>query len=342
MTLQTRIHFLNFVRKLSVTSVLFLLPLHFLKPRLRRLADRGHRLPVRRGSAPRVLPHGLDQRPRLHGRRRPGRPSVQGPALRPPGLDHGVSRSWPPPSSSSGLANNALDVSFKSLYYKDETDMDQNRKYGIYVFWMGLGPAVGILAAAFLIQVADFRPCFLAFAAIMLAILAAGPRRLTATRFHLVAFRDYGRDFLRPKTLLFVLFVFFLGPALGRRGDGLQPLPPDRSRPERSRAALFIAAELFFLPFSAAARRRRKFDPRANKRLVLAAMAALRRGLHPDAVTGDVVLSLRLPTSPPDRGRGPGRLARRCSSPGFSKSGASAAAPGLSSPCRSWARWPGP
>ena len=43
----------------------------------------------------------------------------------------------------SGASNNALDVSIQSLFYKDETEMDQNRKYGLHMFWMALGPAVG-------------------------------------------------------------------------------------------------------------------------------------------------------------------------------------------------------
>ncbi len=289
MTLLRRVHVLNFVRNFTVTSILFLLPMHFVK------AGYGG---VRIGAIIAALsvapllaafPTGwINDRFSMAG--------IVRAALLAVGLIFVVlawTTNFPVVLAAFfllGTANNALDVSLQSLYYKDETDIDQNRKYGSYVFWMGFGPVLGIAAGGFLTQVADFRTLFLVFAAIMLAIIAV-VRRFDGPRFHLVGFRDYGRDFFRPKTLLFVFFLFFLGLHWAVEGTVYAPFLQTRFGLNNLQASLFMAAELFFLPMSALLIGRRKFDPRANKRLVLAAMALSGAGMIL-TVTGNVFLSL--------------------------------------------------
>ncbi len=289
MTLLRRVNILNFVRNFTVTSILFLLPLHFVK------AGYGG---VKIGAIIAVLsvaplmaafPTGwINDRFSMAG--------IVRAALLMVGLIFIVlawTTNFPVVLAAFfllGTANNALDVSLQSLYYKDETDIDQNRKYGIYVFWMGFGPVLGIAGGGLLTQVADFRALFLAFAAIMLAILGI-VRRFDGPRFHLVGFRDYGRDFFRPKTLLFVFFLFFLGLHWAVEGTVYAPFLQTRFGLNNLQASLFMASELFFLPLSALLIGRRKFDPRANKRLVLAAMALSGAGMIL-TVTGSVFLSL--------------------------------------------------
>ncbi|MGD0781304.1 MAG: MFS transporter [Candidatus Aminicenantales bacterium] len=289
MTLLRRVNILNFVRNFTVTSILFLLPLHFVK------AGYGG---VKIGAIIAVLsvaplmaafPTGwINDRFSMAG--------IVRAALLMVGLIFIVlawTTNFPVVLAAFfllGTANNALDVSLQSLYYKDETDIDQNRKYGIYVFWMGFGPVLGIAGGGLLTQVADFRALFLAFAAIMLAILGI-VRRFDGPRFHLVGFRDYGRDFFRPKTLLFVFFLFFLGLHWAVEGTVYAPFLQTRFGLNNFQASLFMASELFFLPLSALLIGRRKFDPRANKRLVLAAMALSGAGMIL-TVTGSVFLSL--------------------------------------------------
>ena len=289
MTLLRRVNILNFVRNFTVTSILFLLPLHFVK------AGYGG---VKIGAIIAVLsvaplmaafPTGwINDRFSMAG--------IVRAALLMVGLIFIVlawTTNFPVVLAAFfllGTANNALDVSLQSLYYKDETDIDQNRKYGIYVFWMGFGPVLGIAGGGLLTQVADFRALFLAFAAIMLAILGI-VRRFDGPRFHLVGFRDYGRDFFRPKTLLFVFFLFFLGLHWAVEGTVYAPFLQTRFGLNNLQASLFMASELFFLPLSALLIGRRKFDLRANKRLVLAAMALSGAGMIL-TVTGSVFLSL--------------------------------------------------
>jgi len=289
MTLLRRVHVLNFVRNFTVTSILFLLPMHFVK------AGYGG---VRIGAIIAVLsvapllaafPTGwINDRFSMAG--------IVRAALLAVGLIFIVlawTTNFPVVLAAFfllGTANNALDVSLQSLYYKDETDIDQNRKYGSYVFWMGFGPVLGIAAGGLLTQVADFRTLFLAFAAIMLAIIAV-VRRFDGPRFHLVGFRDYGRDFFRPKTLLFVIFLFFIGLHWAVEGTVYAPFLQTRFGLNNLQASLFMAAELFFLPVSALLIGRRKFDRRANNRLIPAAMALSGAGLIL-TVTGNVFLSL--------------------------------------------------
>ena len=270
MTLQTRIHAINFVRKLSVTSVLFLLPLRFLA-----LGFGGWRIGVivsMFAVAPLLasFPTGwINDRLSMAGVIRGGL-LAQGLLL----LGLAGITTFPLMAAAFlllGLANNVLDVSFNSLYYKDETDMDQNRKYGTYVFWTGFGPAVGIFAGGFLIQAADFRLYLAVLAATTLFALAL-VRRLDHLKFHRVSLREYGRSVLRKKTLLFILFVFILALHWGIEGTVFSPFLRKAFGLRDLELSVFISIGLFFLSFAAVLIGFLKFNLRANKRLLLLAM----------------------------------------------------------------------
>ena len=270
MTLQTRIHTINFVRKLSVTSVLFLLPLRFLA-----LGYDGWRIGIivsMFAVAPLLasFPTGwINDRLSMAGVIRGGL-LVQGLLL----LGLAGITMFPIMAAAFlllGLANNVLDVSFNSLYYKDETAMDQNRKYGIYVFWTSFGPAVGIFAGGFLIQAADFRLFLAVLAAVTLCGLGA-VRRLDHAKFHRVTLGEYRRNVLRKKTLLFVLFVFILALHWGVEGTVFSPFLRRAFGLKDLGLSIFISIGLFFLSFAAVLIGFLKFNLRANKRLLLLSM----------------------------------------------------------------------
>jgi MFS family permease len=272
LTLHSRIHLLNFLRKLTVTSVLFLLPLRFLG-----LGFDGWQIGFivsmyAVGPFLASFPTGwINDRLSMAGVIRVGL-LAQGLLI----LAMGWITRFPAMAAAfigMGLANAILDVSFNSLYYKDEKVMDPNRKYGLFAFWTSLGPAVGILGGGLLLRGTDFRLLHAVFAAIMLLSLAAA-RRLEHTRFHRVTLREYGRSVLRAKTLLFILFVFVLAMHWGIEGTVYSPFLRQRFGLSDFGLAFYISAGLFLLSFSSVLIGLLKFNLRANKRMVLAAMAA--------------------------------------------------------------------
>ncbi|MDD8025806.1 MAG: MFS transporter [Acidobacteriota bacterium] len=177
-----------------------------------------------------------------------------------------------------GAANNILDVSLASLVYKDQTAMDQNRKYGLYVFWNGFGAVFGVAGGGLLVQASDFRIMLFLFGGVML-LAAAFVRPFEAGKFHLTGLRDYGRSVLRRKSLLFVVFVFFLGLHWAVEGTVYAPFLEKRFGLDTWASALYMAAGLLFLPIGALAIGRRKFGLAANRKLILAAMALSGGGL---------------------------------------------------------------
>lgn len=287
--LYRRVHLLNFTRTLTVTSLLFLLPLYFV-----RLGFSGWQI----GAIISLLsltpllsafPTGwINDRFSIDGVVRAGFLAV---ALVLLTLAFAVNfYAVAAAFFVLGTATNVLDVSLNSLIYKDETAMDQNRKYGQYVFWLGFGPVLGIAGGGLLTQVVDFRALLLVFGAVMLAAVFA-VRRLDAGKFHLVSLRDYGRDFRRPKTLRFAVFVFFLGLHWAVEGTVYGPFLERRFGLNTLQTSLYMAAGIAFLPLAALLVGRRKFDLRANRRLLLGAMVLSGAGLIL-MTTGNVVQSL--------------------------------------------------
>jgi len=290
LTLHSRIHLLNFLRKLTGMSILFLLPLRFLD-----LGYDGWQIGVivsMFAVAPLLasFPTGwINDRLSLAGVIRGGL-LAQGLTM----LAIGWIRAFPLMAAAYmllGLANNVLDVSFNSLYYKDETAMDQNRKYGRYAFWINVGPALGIVAGGLLVRAADFRLLLSVFAAIMI-LSVAGARHLDRVKFHRVTLREYGRSILRKKTLLFILFVGVLALHWGIEGTVFSPFLQRIFGLKDLGLTFYISLGLFTLSFSSFLIGLVKFDLRANKRMIVAAMALSGVGFVLMAAVRSFALSL--------------------------------------------------
>lgn len=268
--MHAKIHFINFIRKFTFISVFFLIPLHFLK-----LGFSGWQIGfiiAVYAVAPLVVsfPTGwVNDRLSMAGVIR-GALLAQGILL----ILVAVTRPFPlmvPIFLFLGTANNVLDVSLQSLYYKDETAMDQNRKFGAYTIWMGLGPALGVIAGGALTKAIDFETVLIVYgAATILVFLAVGS--FDHQKFHAVSFRDYRRDILRGKTLLFVVFLFVLALHWSVEGTVYSPFLERNLGLGPFQTAAYIGGGLLFLPLAAVLMGRLRFDARLNRRLLLTAM----------------------------------------------------------------------
>jgi MFS family permease len=142
-----RIHVLNFVRTMTVTTVFFLAPLHFLELGFDGLAI--GLIVSLYAAAPIVFsfPTGwINDRLSM-------KKVILGALLLISVLFvlAGFARGVAVMAGLFlliGVANNALNVSVNSLYYKDDSEANPNRKYGIYIFWISLGPRRGSSSAA--------------------------------------------------------------------------------------------------------------------------------------------------------------------------------------------------
>jgi DHA1 family quinolone resistance protein-like MFS transporter len=277
MSLYAKVHFVNFSRKLTVSSVLFLVPLHFLK-----LGFNGWQIGLIVSSfalAPLLIsiPTGWTN----------DRFSVAG-VIRGALLAESLlllllaeAKSFPFVVAAFlllGMANNALDVSLNSLYYKDETEIDQNRKYGTYVFWLGFGPAVGVLGGGLLAEFADFRLLFRVFGLIMFLVFLA-VRSYDREKFHVVPWHEYREGLFRKKTLLFMVFLFVLGMHWSVEGTVYSPFLAAQFGLKSFGISVYISTGLFFLSLSAFLVGFMKFNPAVNRRLLLLAMFVSGAGL---------------------------------------------------------------
>jgi MFS family permease len=268
--MHARIHFVNFARKFTFISVFFLIPLHFLK-----LGFNGWQIGFIMAVyavAPIVVsfPTGwVNDRLSMSGVIR-GALLAQGLLL----ILVSVIRDFPLMTAAFlflGMANNVLDVSLQSLYYKDETAMDQNRKYSAYTIWMGLGPALGVVAGGALTKFADFGTLLVVFGgATILVFLAVGG--FNHEKFHAVSMRDYRRDIFQGKTMLFIVFLFVLALHWSVEGTVYSPFLAKNLGLSPFQTSAYIGGGLLFLPIAAVLIGRLRFDARLNKRLMLAAM----------------------------------------------------------------------
>jgi MFS family permease len=289
MSPHAKIHFVNFFRKLAVTSVIFLISLHFLK-----IGFNGWQIGVIISCfalAPLLIsfPTGwINDRFSMAGVIRAGLLTESLLLL----LIAWAENFYLMVAAFLflGMANGALDVSMNSLYYKDETTIDQNRKYGIYYFWISLGPAVGVFGGGFLARFADFRVLLVVFAAILILVFFV-VRRFDHEQFHLVSFKEYGRDILRKKTLLFVVFVFVLALHWSVEGTVYSPFLKKSFGLNNLQISFYISTALFFLSLSAFLFGLLRFNLRANKRFLLLAMFCSGAGLIL-MVNSNVYLSL--------------------------------------------------
>lgn len=116
-----------------------------------------------------------------------------------------------------GIANNALDVSTNSLYYKDDTDVDLNKKYGTLAFWLALGTATGTISGGALVYFAEFRLLFYVYAFFLLVVLVF-VRNIGEEKFSMVTLKQYRLDLINKKTILFSILIFTLALHWGAEG----------------------------------------------------------------------------------------------------------------------------
>jgi len=262
---QRRVHLINFCRKLAVNAIFFLIPLHFLQ-----LGFRGWEIGIVTSLyafAPLFFsfPTGWAN----------DRFSIKE-------IIHGalglftlmlliLSRvhSFLPAAAIFlflGLANNALDVSINSLYYKDETAIDQNKKYSRLVFWQSLGAAAGPILGGLIVTSAGFSVLFIAFAGFLLAVQAFVPS-LNSIRFAPVPRQVYRGSLLRPKTLLFSAMIFVIGLHWGLEGTVYSPFLRQYFNLSTLSLSLYISLSLLALAFSQFLIGTIPFNLKVNKRL---------------------------------------------------------------------------
>jgi MFS family permease len=283
-----RVFAINYVRTLAVTTVGFLAPLRFLE-----LGFGGAAIGLviaLFAAAPMLFsfPTGwLNDRASIKAVMRASLMGMAG-AIVAIGFIRGV-----PPMAAAflllGVANAAFNVSINSLYFKDATETDPNRKYGRYVGWLSLGPPTGLLIGSFVSRVAGFRALFL-----VMAVLAAGAatavRGLGGQKFAAVSLRDYRISVLNRRTLLFSAFLVLYALHWGTELTVYGPFLRTRQGLSDSEVALFMAGAYTALAGAAFLVGRLRFDPARNRRLFLAGMTVSGLGLILMTV-GDVRLS---------------------------------------------------
>jgi len=188
-----------------------------------------------------------------------------------------------------GVANSAFNVSINSLYFKDGTEQDPNRKYGRYVGWLSLGPPTGLLLGSFVARIAGFRT-LLGIMAALTVLAAAAVRGLGEERFAAVSIRDYRFSVFNKRTLLFSAFLVLLALHWGTELTVYGPFLRTRLGLTDSGVALYMAGAYVALASAAFLAGRLKFDPVRNRRLFLAGMTLSGLGLILMTV-GDVRLS---------------------------------------------------
>ena len=170
-----------------------------------------------------------------------------------------------------GLANNALDVSINSLYYKEESNKNLNKKYGLLAFWLALGMACGTLLGGMLTHFASFHVLFYVYAVFLLLVLLFS-HGLGGGRFDRVPIKEYKLSLLNKKTILFAILMFALSLHWGVEGTVYSPFLKKYFQFNNLQLSLYISLPLFVLSFSAFFIGLLKYNARVNKRIFLLSM----------------------------------------------------------------------
>jgi len=283
-----RIHALNFVRTMTVTTVFFLAPLHFMELGFDGLAI--GLIVSLYAAAPLVFsfPTGwINDRLSM-------KKVILGALLLISALFvlGGFVRGVPGMAALFlliGVANNALNVSINSLFYKDGSEANPNKKYGIYIFWISLGPPAGLFFGGLLTRSTGFRTLLLVFA-VMTALSSLLMRGFDHERFAVVSIRDYKFSVFNRKTLVFSILLFVLALHWGTEGTVYGPFLRARFGLSDSGIALYMAGAYLALALAAFLVSRLKYDPVVNGRLFLLGMTLSGLGLVL-MTRGDVRLS---------------------------------------------------
>jgi MFS family permease len=170
-----------------------------------------------------------------------------------------------------GIANNALDVSINSLYYKDDAHLDLNKKYGTLAFWLALGTATGTISGGALVYFASFRLLFFVYSAFLLIVLSF-TREVGKEKFSVVSLKQYRLNLVNRKTILFSILIFILALHWGVEGTVYSPFLKSYFNLNDLQLSLYISVSLFFLAFSGLAIAFLRFDARLNQQIFLFAL----------------------------------------------------------------------
>lgn len=283
-----RVHAVNFIRTMAVTTVVFLAPFRFLELGFDGVAI-GVIVAVL-AAAPIVFsfPTGwANDRVSM-------KTVIGGGLLAMAGLlvAAGLVRTVVPMAAVFlllGVANSAINVSINSLYYKHDTPGDPNRKYGRFVGWLSLGPPTGLVLGSLLIRAAGFDALLWAMAALT-ALAALAVRGFGEEKFTAVSIRDYRFSIFNRRTLLFSVFLVLLALHWGTEGTVYGPFLRSRFDLSDSGVALYMAGAYLALAGAAFLVGRLKYDPARNRRLFLLGMVLSGAGLVLMTV-GDIRLS---------------------------------------------------
>jgi MFS family permease len=170
-----------------------------------------------------------------------------------------------------GIANNALDVSINSLYYKDEANLNLNKKYGTLAFWLALGTATGTISGGTLVHFANFRLLFFVYSAFLIIVLSF-TREVGKEKFSVVSMKQYRLDLINRKTILFSILIFILALHWGVEGTVYSPFLKSHFNLNDLQLSLYISISLFFLAFSGLAIAFLRFNPWLNQQIFLFAL----------------------------------------------------------------------
>jgi len=283
-----RVHVINVVRKFTLTTAFFLAPLHFLK-----LGISGVEIGLIISCysvAPIVFsfPTGwMNDRLSMN--------TVIRTAFLAQGLCFALIGLAPSAGPMAvlffllGIANNAMDVSAQSLYYKDDMEPDPNRKYGLYNFWLAVGPPAGLVAGGALNFFSGHRILMAAFALLM-AAGALALRGFGRERFSVVTMKEYRATIFNRKTLAFSAFLFVLAVHWGVEGTIYSPFLRQRFGLNDFGVALYMALAYLALVGGSLVVSRLPFNPGRNRGLFLLGIALSGAGLF-FMVQDDVRLS---------------------------------------------------
>jgi len=270
MVIQRKIHALNFCRKLTVNTLFFLVPLHLLKVGLS-----GWQIGVvvsLYGLAPMIFSFPIGWINDRFSIRRIIQAALS--ILTLLFLLLALTKNFYLLAVIFlflGIANNALDVSTNSLYYKDESNIDLNKKYGIFAFWLALGTAIGTLSGGTLIYYSDFRFLFIVYASFLLIVLIF-TKDVGRERFSVVTLREYRLSLFNKKTILFSILIFILALHWGAEGTVYSPFLKSYFQLNDLQLSLYISIPLFFLAFAGLAIAVLRFNARLNPQVFLLAL----------------------------------------------------------------------
>lgn len=167
-----------------------------------------------------------------------------------------------------GVANNALDVSTNSFFYKDQSDVDQNKKYAHVAFWLAFGVAAGTFTGGFLIYFANFRLMFGVYALFLVGVQiftsGFGPES-----FARIPLKEYRMNLFNRKTLRFAFMIFILTLHWGAEGTVYSPFLKEYFSLNNLQLSLYISLPLIMLALASLSVGFIRFQPSTNRRWFL-------------------------------------------------------------------------